>query len=70
MYSLKRGILSIQGKVFKEKCEALLNAETITTQQYEDLLDDHEAYNGLGGNHRGDQLFDLVTKKYQAQVSK
>ena len=31
--------------------------------EWEEIDADHEAYNGLGGNHKGDHLYELVKKK-------
>ena len=38
----------------------------ITLDEWEELDIDHTAYNGLGGNHKGDHLFSLVKKKVEA----
>lgn len=64
MKSLKAGILSIQGREFKANCRRLLDENhEITLDEWEELDSDHEVYNGLGGNHKGDQLYELVKKK-------
>jgi len=64
MSHLKAGLLSMQGKEFKAECRKLLDENhQITLDEWEELDADHEAYNGLGGNHRGDQLFEMVKKK-------
>lgn len=64
--ALKAGLLSIQGKEFRDNCRKLLEPEhIITIDEWEELDADHEAYNGLGGNHKGDNLFDLVKKKFE-----
>ena len=61
---LKAGMLSIQGKEFRANCRKLLAEDhEITLDEWEEIDADHEAYNGLGGNHRGDQLYSLVKKK-------
>ena len=68
---LKAGLLSIQGKEFKENCRALLREDhEITLDEWEDLDADHEAYNGLGGNHKGDHLYELVKKKAEQTLTK
>lgn len=60
----KKGLLSIQGKIFMQECDRLLDENhDITLDEYQQLLDDHDIYNGLGGNHKGDNLFLLVEKK-------
>ena len=64
MKSLKKGLLSIQGKEFRANCRKLLeDGHEITLDEWEEIDADHEAYNGLGGNHKGDQLYALVKKK-------
>lgn len=68
---LQKGILSLQGKEFKQECAKLLKVDhKITLEEYEQLMEDHEAYNGLGGNHKGDQLFTLVTEKFEKNLNK
>ena len=69
MEELRAGVLSVQGDAFKEKCRAVIHSEdTITLEQFEQLNRDHDAYKGLGGNHDGDSLFDLVKKKFEHQL--
>lgn len=64
--SLKKGLLSIQGKQFMASCEEYLkDGRTITLDEFKDLDADHEAYNSLGGNHNGDKLFSLVQMKFE-----
>lgn len=64
MKSLKKGLLSIQGKEFRANCRKLLeDGHEITLDEWEEIDADHEAYNGLGGNHKGDQLYGLIKKK-------
>ena len=65
--ALTAGILSIQGKEFINNCRKLLAEDhIITLDEWEELDIDHTAYNGLGGNHKGDHLFSLVKKKVEA----
>ena len=67
---LEDGILSLQGQQFKESCHELLDQkEPITFSQYDKLMIEHKTYNKLGGNHDGDQLFHLVSLKYEKQQS-
>lgn len=67
--ALKAGILSVQGKIFKEDCRNLLRAyHVITEEEYEDIVADHKSYNGLGGNHIGDSLFKSVMNKWNKQI--
>lgn len=68
--SIMKGLLSVQGRQFKKHCRELLEkGHEITTAEYEEIVSDHEAYNGLKGNHEGDALFDAVEVKYKAQIS-
>ena len=66
---IKDGLLSVQGDMFKNKCETLLQEDyKISIEEYEQLTLDHDAYNNLGGNHEGDQLFELVEEKVKKQI--
>lgn len=68
--ALRAGMLSIQGRTFKAECRKLLKEDhTITLDEWEEIDADHEAYNGLGGNHRGDYLFSLVKKKVENNLT-
>lgn len=65
--ALTAGVLSMQGKEFRNNCRKLLAEDhVITLDEWEELDKDHTAYNGLGGNHKGDHLFSLVRKKVEA----
>ena len=67
--SLEIGILSIQGKQFRETCLALLEPDhMITVLEYEQFEEDYNAYKALGGNHRGDALHDRVVDKFDKQL--
>ena len=66
---LRGGMLSIQGRNFKNDCHRLLKADhVIDLKEYEQLLADHIAYNKLGGNHEGDALFSMVEAKYKNTI--
>lgn len=66
MNCLKAGLLSMQGKEFRNNCRTLLDEDhTITLDEWEEIDADHEAYNGLGGNHKGDHLYGLVKTKFE-----
>lgn len=68
--ALTAGILSMQGKEFINNCRKLLAEDhIITLDEWEELDIDHTAYNGLGGNHKGDHLFSLVKKKVEASFA-
>lgn len=63
------GVLSIQGKQFRDNCERLLETgHYITVDEYEEFEAEYDVYKGLGGNHRGDALHDRVVDKVQAQM--
>lgn len=63
---LRGGLLSVQGNLFRDECRRSLEEDhEITLAEYEQLEEDHSAYNGLGGNHTGDSLFDLATAKFR-----
>lgn len=69
--TLKAGLLSMQGKEFRNNCRRLLEAtHTITLDEWEEINADHAAYNGLGGNHRGDELFEMVRKRAEYEFTK
>lgn len=63
--TLKNGTLSLQGKQFKDECRGVLNQkEPIQLTQFETLEAEHNVYKSLGGNHDGDELWDLIKIKY------
>lgn len=63
------GLLSVQGKQFREFCIYLLSADhVITIAEYEQFEEDYRAYKALKGNHRGDALHDRVVEKFSSQV--
>lgn len=67
--NMSKAILSMQGKQFRETCKELLQDNyVISTEEYLECIKDHDAYNGIGGNHQGDLLFKAVCKKYNSQV--
>ena len=62
--ALRAGMLSMQGKEFRSECKKLLAEDhEITLEEYQQCIEDHDAYNGLKGNHNGDSLFALVVQK-------
>lgn len=64
--SVKSGMLTIQGRAFKDECHRLLDDEhVITLIEYENILAEHITYQQLGGNHEGDSLFAMVEAKYK-----
>ena len=59
------GVLAIQGQVFKDECRRLLaEGHQITLDEFEQLQVDHEVYNSLDGNNKGDELFEAAKAKY------
>ena len=67
---LTEGMLSIQGKQFKDECRMLLKEEhVITLQEFENITNEHRIYNILNGNHEGDSLYSLVKVKYEAGLA-
>lgn len=66
--AIKTGLLAVQGHAFRNKCRKMLTQKLILPEEYEQLESDHIAYNGLGGNHKGDSLFDQVKTKYYSQL--
>lgn len=59
------GLLSIQGKQFREMCLSLLDpVHVITVEEYEHFEIEYDVYKRLGGNHRGEFLHDRVVDKY------
>lgn len=63
------GVLSIQGKQFRNYCEHLLETgHYITIDEYEEFEMEYLTYKNLHGNHRGDILHDRVVDKVKAQT--
>lgn len=68
--NITAGLLSMQGKQFRETCMFLLQPDHIITfDEYEQFEQDYLAYKALGGNHYGDQLHARVVEKYSKQTS-
>ena len=66
---LRDGMLSMQGRNFKNDCHKLLKKDhIIDVKEYEQILADHIVYNKLGGNHEGDALFSMVEAKYRNTI--
>ena len=68
--AIESGILSVQGKQFREMCEDLLKQDYITVEEYEEFEEEYVVYKGLGGNHRGDSLHARVVAKVDKQNNK
>lgn len=60
---------SMQKNDFYEKCHYLLKPDHfITLDEWEDIKEYHKEYNAIGGNHRGDNYFELIQKKVEANL--
>lgn len=67
--NLTIGVLSLQGKQFRDQCIFLLTPEhIITVDEYEQFEEDYVAYKGLGGNHTGDALHTRVVDKFNNHI--
>ena len=68
--SVRSGMLTIQGRAFKDECHRLLeDSHVITLIEYENILAEHVTYKQLGGNHEGDSLFAMVEAKYKHNLT-
>lgn len=68
--SVKSGMLTVQGRAFKDECHRLLEPDhIISLTEYENILSEHATYNALGGNHEGDALFAMVETKYKHNLT-
>lgn len=67
---LKKGVLSFQGKMFKDHCRDFLNADEVNLDEFEDIEAEHSVYNSLGGNHEGDVLYGLAQKRVEDELIK
>ena len=68
--TVESGILSIQGKQFRDMCEVLLQQDHISVDEYQEFEEEYSVYKKLGGNHRGDALHERVVAKFDKQSSK
>lgn len=67
---LQKGVLGIQGRDFKADCRLLLEHDhDITQEEWEEINDEHDIYNSLGGNHEGDRLYNDVSIKYHNKLT-
>ena len=65
--TIESGILSIQGKQFRDMCEDLLQQDHISVDEYQEFEEEYSVYKKLGGNHRGDALHERVVAKFDKQ---
>ena len=66
--SISAGVLSVQGQNFRQNCKRLLEStHIVTVEEFEQVTQDHEVYNSLGGNHTGDILYHQVEEKFKNQ---
>ena len=67
--NMTAGLLSIQGRQFKDMCISLLEpGHIITFDEYELFEIEYDTYKRLGGNHHGDALHDRVVEKYSKEL--
>lgn len=67
--AIKADILAIEGAYFRSECRKLLKPEhTITDEEFNTITVEHSAYNGLGGNHEGDALYEMIKEKHKNQL--
>lgn len=61
------GVLAVYKPLFMARGKELLKPDhVITPEEYFEYSDDHKLYNELGGNHKGDKMFESVKIKYEA----
>ncbi len=66
---IKDGMLSVEGRAFRNECKRLLEDDhIITLNEYLAVVNEHGVYNNLGGNHEGDLLFSAVKAKYEKSL--
>lgn len=54
----------MQKRQFIQECREFLQPDRdITIEEFERLQEEHKVYNSLGGNHDGDDLFNMVKEK-------
>lgn len=63
--SIMAGLLFLQKRdLLKEAQQLLEPSHTITYDEFMEFTKAHSVYNGLGGNHEGDEAYEAVKKKY------
>ena len=68
--SVMQGILALWKRVFMEDGEKLLQpTHRITYDEFMDFTHAHVIYNNLGGNSEGDELYQMVSRKYHAGIA-
>lgn len=71
MIPLKEGVLSLHRRKFLDDCRQFLNSNVeITLEDFNRVQREHKVYKGLGGNHEGDENWELFKARYEAQLSK
>lgn len=62
--NIKTGLLIMYSLSFKPACrKALEKNHELTIEEYEDLTEGHRGYKALGGNHQGDELYNMVQER-------
>lgn len=65
----RNGVLEIFRPQFVARCQKLLEPEhVITADEWVSISEAHDLYNQLGGNHKGDTLFEAVSFKFKKQI--
>lgn len=71
MEPLKQGVLSLHRRKFLDDCRYFLETEEeITLEDFKRVQREHKVYNDLGGNHEGDEHWELFKARYEAQLAK
>lgn len=71
MAPLKEGVLSLHRRKFLDDCRQFLDGDMkITLEDFNRVQREHKVYNELGGNHEGDENWELFKAKYEAQLLK
>lgn len=69
--SQRKGILSLHRRKFLDDCRQFLdNDKEITLEDFNRVQREHKVYNDLGGNHEGDENWELFKAKYEAQLKR
>lgn len=67
---IKSGVLSLQGRIFRQECRDFLESEKeFSLDDFEELQAEYDTYKQLGGNHMGDILFSMVQEKGEKSLT-
>lgn len=71
MEPLTDGVLSLHRRKFLDDCRPFLKEGIeITLEDFNRVQREHKVYKNLGGNHEGDENWELFKAKYEAQLKK